>query len=96
LFWEPYQSNLFMYCVLSKDIIASEIICHLPIRKRRFKPQAPTCEIINCILYKLKMGIQRHLLPVESLFSTHFLHYKTVFGHYRRWYKEGVWQKCWI
>jgi transposase len=69
-----------MYYVLSKDIIESEIICHLPVRKRGFKSQAPTSEIINCILYKLKTGIQWHLLPVESLFSTHVLHYKTVFG----------------
>jgi transposase len=64
--------------------------------KEGFKPQAPTCEIINCILYKLKTGIQWHLLPVESLFSNHVLHYKTVFGHYRRWSKEGIWKKCWI
>lgn len=96
MFCEPYQSNLFMYYVLSKDIIESEIICHLPVRKRGFKPQAPTCEIINCILYKLKTGIQWHLLPVDSLFSTHVLHYKTIFGHYRRWCKEGIWKKCWI
>ncbi len=96
MFCEPYQSNLFMYYILSKDIIESEIICHLPVRKRGFKPQAPTCEIINCILYKLKTGIQWHLLPVDSLFSTHVLNYKTVLGHYRRWCKEGIWKKCWI
>jgi transposase len=85
-----------MYYVLSKDIIESEIISHLPERKRGFKPQVPLSEIINCILYKLKTGIQWHLLPVESLFSTRTLHYKTVFGHYRRWCKEGIWKKCWI
>ena len=33
---------------------------------------------------------------MESLFSTSVLHYKTVFGHYRRWCKEGIWKKCWI
>jgi hypothetical protein len=33
---------------------------------------------------------------VENLFSTQTLHYKTVFGHYRRWCKEVGWQKCWI
>jgi transposase len=94
LFCEPYPSNLFMYYVLmSRDIIESEIICHLPLRKRGFKPQAPPCEIINCILYKLKTGIQWHLLSVEGLFSTHVVHYKTVFGHYRRWCKEGDLEK---
>ncbi|MGX7686431.1 hypothetical protein ACWA1C_04640 [Flectobacillus roseus] len=69
-----------MYYVLRKDIIDSEIICHLPVRKRGFKPQATTCEIINCILYKLKTAIQWHLLPVESLFGTHVPYYKTVLG----------------
>ena len=85
-----------MYYVLSKDIIESEIIGYLPERKRGFKPKVPLCEIVNCILYKLKSGIQWHLLPVKSLFSTRALHYKTVFGHYRRWCKEGIWKKCWI
>ncbi len=33
LFYKLYQSNVFMYYVLSKDIIESEIICHLPERK---------------------------------------------------------------
>jgi hypothetical protein len=55
-----------MYYVLSKDIIESEIIGYLPERKRGFKPQVPLCEIINCILYKLKSGIQWHLLPVKA------------------------------
>ena len=79
-----------MYYVLSKDTIAaveseSAILLHLPTAKRGFKTQSSLVEIVNCILYKLKTGIQWHMLPVESLFSEKVLHYKTVFGHYRRW-----------
>jgi len=85
-----------MYYVLSKDTIEQEIIPNLPQTKRGYKPTAPLSEIVNCILYKLKTGTQWHLLPVESLFSKQVLSYKTVFGHYRNWCKQGAWKKCWI
>lgn len=84
-----------MYKVLSKDTIELEIVPYIPIGKRGFKSKVPICEIINCILYKLKTGIQWHLLPVFQLFSKEFLHYKTVFGYYRKWCKAGIWKDCW-
>jgi len=85
-----------VYQVLSKDMIELEIIPYLPETKRGFKPKVPLCEIVNAILYKLKTGMQWAYLPVDSLFSEHKLHYKTVFGHYRKWCKEDVWKSCWV
>jgi transposase len=85
-----------MYEVLDKDTIEMEIIPYIPKPKRGFAPTVPLSELINCILYKLKTGVQWHLLPVKSLFSGKVLHYKTVFGHYRNWCKQGVWKHCWI
>ena len=85
-----------MYQVLDKDTIEMEIIPYIPLPKRGFAPKVPLVEIINCILYKLKTGVQWHLLPVESLFSGRVLHYKTVFGHYRKWCEQGIWKDCWI
>ena len=85
-----------MYSVLSKDIIEMEIIPYLPIGKRGFKTTAPLCEIVNSILYKLKTGMQWHLLPVAGLFSEKVLSYKTIFGHYRNWCRQDVWKSCWI
>ncbi len=85
-----------MYQVLSKDTIEMEIIPYIPTAKRGFPPRVPLVEIINCILYKLKTGVQWHFLPVESLFSGKGLHYKTVFGHYRNWCEQGIWKDCWI
>ncbi|NJO02076.1 MAG: IS5 family transposase [Bacteroidia bacterium] len=85
-----------MYYVLSKDMINSEIIPYLPQGKRGFPPKAPLVERVNSILYKLKSGVQWHLLPLESLFSGDAPHYKTVFGHYRKWCKADAWKKCWI
>lgn len=85
-----------MYKVLNKDIIEMEIVPYLPFTKRGFKPRAPLYGIVNAILFKLKTGIQWEFLPVESLFSDKALHYKTVFGHYRKWCKEDVWKSCWV
>lgn len=85
-----------MYQVLSKDMIELEIVPYLPETKRGFKPKAPIYEIVNAILYKLKTGVQWEFLPVESLFENGVLHYKTVFGHYRKWCELDVWKSCWI
>ena len=85
-----------MYKVLSKDTIEMEIVPYLPTPKRGFKTEVPLYEIVNCILYKLKTGIQWHLLPILDLFSDKTLHYKTIFGYYRKWCKENVWKTCWI
>ena len=84
-----------MYKVLSKDTVELEIVPSIPVGKRGFKSKVPICEIINCILYKLKTGIQWYLLPIFQLFSKEVLHYKTVFGYYRKWCKAGVWKSCW-
>lgn len=85
-----------MYNVLSKDIIENEILPHLSCAKRGFKTKSCLCEIINCILYKLKTGIQWHLLPVKSLFSEVVLNYKSVYGHFRKWSKRGEWESSWV
>jgi hypothetical protein len=49
-------------------------------------------------LYSLQAqnGYSMAFITCGEFIQYSFLHYKTVFGHYRRWCKEGVWQKCWI
>jgi len=85
-----------MYKVLSKDTIENEINPHLSVAKRGFKTKSCLVKIVNSILYKLKTGIQWEYLPVESLFSKVVLSYKTVFGHFRKWCKNGDWHEGWI
>jgi len=85
-----------LYQVLHKDSIELYIVPHLPLLKRGFKSKAPLYEIVNAILYKLKTSVQWIYLPVQALFSAQVLSHKTVFGHFRNWYKVGVWQSCWI
>lgn len=90
------HKNNPLFVILDKDTIEEEIIPHLPKRKRGFKPKVPIYELINSILYKLKTGIQSKFLPVKQLFLGYIPSYKTIFGHYRKWCKEGVWRTCWI
>lgn len=67
-----------LYQVLDKDIIENEIVPNLPKPKRGF----PLVEIVNCILYKLKTGVQWAYLPVKSLFEENVLSYQSVFYHF--------------
>lgn len=85
-----------MYKVLDKDTIISEILPHLSIAKRGFVCKASIVEVVNCILYKLKTGIQWRLPPVTALFSDVVLSCKTVFYHFRKWSKNGEWKSVWI
>ncbi|MFV0538665.1 MAG: transposase, partial [Dysgonomonas sp.] len=85
-----------MYKVLSKDTIDIERRPYLSTAKRGFKTKSCLIEIVNCILYKLKTGIQWHMLPVKGLFSDVVLSYKTVYGHFRKWCKKGEWDSLWI
>ena len=72
-----------MYEVLDKDTIKIEILPHLSVAKRGYVSKGDLLEVILCILYKLKMDCQWHMLPVSSIFTGTVLHYKIVYGHFR-------------
>lgn len=81
------------YTVLDKDTITNRILPHLPVAKRGFVSKACIIEIINAILYKLKVGCQWEHLPVEHLFSETVLKHGAVYHHYRKWCKGGHWKE---
>lgn len=85
-----------MYHVLDKDTIMKEIVPYLSKPCRGPSSRVPIWEIVNAVLYKLKTGVQWHLLPVGELFAGEALHYKTVFGHYRKWCGNDSWKHCWV
>ena len=84
------------YTVLDKDTITNRILPHLPVAKRGFVSKACIIEIINAILYKLKVGCQWEHLPVEHLFSETVLKHGAVYHHYRKWCKGGHWKERFI
>src|SRR5881227_2977403 len=53
-------------------------------------PGRPPCDrrrVINGIVYVNKTGCQWRMLPKD------FGHWETVYGYFRRWRREGVWQR---
>ena len=84
-----------MYEVLDTDTIKFEILPHLSVARRGYVSKSDLLEVIQCILYKLKTGCQWHMLPVSSVFTRRVLHYKTVYGHFRKWSRNGEWGKVW-
>ena len=63
----------------------------LPARQwRPGGPGRPPCDrrrVVNGILYVNKTGCQWRMLPKD------FGHWETVYGDFRRWRREGVWQR---
>ena len=81
-----------MIRILSKDSIMKYILPYLS-KPIRGGSQAPIWEIVNAILYKFKTGVQWHLLPVKSLIDRSPIKFGAVFQHFRKWVKDGSWQK---
>jgi hypothetical protein len=92
--------------ILDKDIIksdpslkselAKQIVPYLPLAKRGFQATVPLEEIVNAVLYKLKIGVHRHQLPVKSLFEDDLLTWQSVYYHDRKWCSTQVLKKSWI
>lgn len=85
-----------MYEVLDKDIIEFEIVKYIPKIREVFVPESSTVAIVNAILYKLKTGLQWHLLPVRSLIPELDYSWNSVYYHFRKSSKMSVWEKIWI
>lgn len=81
-----------MIRILSKDSIMQYILPHLS-RPIRGGSSASTWEIVNAIFYKFKSGVQWHLLPVKSLIYRSPIKYGAVYHHFRKWVKDGSWQR---
>jgi putative transposase len=59
----------------------------LPKRKRTGRPPADLREVLNGILYLVRTGCQWRLLPHD------FPPWSTVHTWYRRWRKDGTWER---
>ena len=81
--------------VLSKDMILTAILPHLPTAQR-----GKSCDnellfiLIQLILHRLKTGCQWRMLPIKEYTSKPY-NWRTVYYHYNKWCKQGVWQAAW-
>ncbi len=81
-----------MIRIESKVSIKKYIIPHLSTPKRG-GTKLKLWEIVNAILYKLKTGVQWHLLPIKSLIYRGTIKWGTIYHYYRKWVKDGSWEK---
>ena len=81
--------------IFPQDMIQTHIVQHLSQGSRGPKPRVPLWELVNAILYKLKSGCQWEMLPVKALIFSGSVDYKTIFHHFRKWVKDGSWERAW-
>ena len=63
------------------------IVVMLPEKKKRGRPRISRREILNAILYIAKGGIQWRMLPND------FPAWQTVYHVFRKWQREGLWER---
>lgn len=84
-----------MIRIISKGMITKHFLLYLTKAKRGYLSKVPLWEVVKAILYKLKTGTQWAYLPCKSLFRSNKIKYGAVFHHYRKWAKDGSWQRAW-
>ena len=77
-------------------MINAHIVQHLSQAQRCLICRVELWEVVNAIFYKLKTGIQWHLLPVKSLISSSSYSWNAVYYHFRKWCQDGSWRKAWL
>ncbi|MEM6260859.1 MAG: transposase [Bacteroidota bacterium] len=83
-----------MIYIFPQDIVQQHIVQHLSQPRRGPKCKVATWELVNAILYKLKTGCQWDMLPINSLITSNPIGYKAVFHHFRKWIKDGSWERA--
>jgi len=56
--------------------------------------KVPMWKIVKAILYKLKTGVQWRQLPLREFFGFARFSWQSVFYHFNKWSKTGIWKKC--
>ena len=59
-----------------------------PTDKRGNQSKHPKCQVVNAILYVVRTGVQWRYLPQD------FPPWQTVYDHYSKWNKRGVWENA--
>lgn len=82
--------------LLGKNIINQEILPHLPVYKQNtISKKYGMWRVIECIVYKLKTGVQWHMLPMREFFKRGSVSWESIYYHYNRWCSDGSWERVW-
>lgn len=80
------------YTKLRKEEIENCIMPFIPANKRGFPSRFNAGDIFKCIVHKLKTGCQWRFMFVDIEGVTPPFSWQTVYYHYRRWCRLGVFQ----
>ena len=78
---------------VTKNQIEAYILPLLPVNKRGFSCTFDMSEIVQCIIYKLKTGVQWEFLFVDIKSIKPPFSWQLVYYYYRKWVKLGVFKK---
>ena len=85
-----------MVSKLSKKFITTHILSNINFPSLGRKLKVPFWKIICLILYRLKTGCQWRELPIKMFFRSNVISWQTVYYHFNKWSKMGLWKKLWI
>ena len=79
---------------MTKGKISKFFVQYLPEYKTGRKMIVKLWKIVKAILYKLKTGIQWKHLPMRQFFGFTRYSWQSVYYHFNKWSKMGVWEEC--
>jgi len=80
---------------ITKKILNQQLVPHLSKGLRGPKIKVGAWRIVRAILYRLKTGVQWRQLPIKSLFGRFTTTWESVYYHFRKWSKDGSWERLW-
>ena len=78
---------------ITKEEITAYILPFLPVNKRGFGSRVDPVLIIQCILHKLKTGVQWHCLFIDIEGFKPLFSWQLVYYYYRRWCRMNVFEQ---
>ena len=80
------------YAKVTKNQIENSILPFIPKNKRGFSSKVDLSEVVQCIIYKLKTGVQWQNLFIDLECFTPPFSWQLVYYYYRKWIKAGVFE----
>ncbi|TAJ03997.1 transposase [Marinilabiliaceae bacterium JC017] len=83
-----------IYQVLSTQIIKKNISPYLAFGNSWDNTKVKLYQVVKAIIYRLKTGCQWREIPIKQFFRVKYS-WNSVYAHYRKWCKDGSWDKLW-
>ena len=74
---------------LTKKAITQHFIKYIARGKRGPACRVGLWRVLRAVLYRLQTGMQWRCLPMQTLFGSQKVSYKTVYYHFNKWAKNG-------